>query len=812
MSDRESARSSRGRLIGLIRKLLRATVVLGALAAGLLLGVAIGLSGIDTPGHSFYVTDRMGRFLGEIGDADRDKLGYWPLERVPDRVAAATIALEDRRFHSHPGVDPLAILRAARQNGRSGRRISGASTLAMQVVRMQHPGPRSYPRKTVESLAAVAMTLRHGRDAVLRQYLTLAPYGNGVHGIAHAARCYFDKPVEDLSWAEIVFLSAVPQAPGRMNLLTRKGREDAIARGMRSLDRLRALGVIADDEFAMAARQLGEMRVAARRMRPDSTIHALEAIEADLAHIPDTTPVDPMIRTAIDLDVQSDLADLCYETVRDSESLGVGNTAAIVLERDTARIVAYIGSAGYFDHRRSGAIDYARVRRSSGSTLKPFLYALAYELDTINPGTILDDIVRGPGGISNSDEAYLGPLLPRTALANSRNVPAAELLGRVGLHRTMGFLRELSLNDPRHTAEYYGMGLAIGGLPVTLSNLVRACTVIACDGILKDPSFRAADLPSTGKRIVSSQTARLLTQHLADAQARLPTFPLMGTLDYPFPVAVKTGTSSAYRDSWTVAWSPDYIVGVWMGRPDGKPMQRVSGALGAAKLVRSIVLRLQDPDRARRGFDLPDGCVKVPICRISGKRATDCCTSVIDEWFREGQAPVDECRIHTRIAIDVRNGRRATAQTPARAIELRTYADLPGRYAHWAKSVGIPAVPDEFSILGEGISTALPQMAPAETLDSGPMDREIRIQIQSPADGMRVVSDPETPGAMATIGLIAVVEPRVPEIVWRVDGVEAARCRYPYSARWRITPGEHRIEAGLPDRRIVSNTVKIEVR
>lgn len=777
------------------------------------MGLAIALSEFDAPVHSFFVVDHRGRFLGEIGDAGNDRLGYWPLDRVPERVAAATIALEDRRFYRHPGIDPIAIVRALIQNTRRGERVSGASTIAMQIVRMQHPGTRSYLRKSVESFAAIAMTLRNGRNDVLRQYLTLVPYGNGIHGIAHAARCYFDKPVDDLSWAEIVFLCAIPQAPGRMNPHTAAGRRDAIDRGMRSLERLTRLGVIQADDRALAERQLHEIRVLPRRMRPDATIHVIEAIEREIqSGIGPSRVGMPMIRCALDLEQQREIAEICRVAVRDSEDVGVGNTAAIVVACDTTEILAYVGSTGYFDHRRSGAIDYARVLRSSGSTLKPFLYALAYELDVVTPGTILDDIIRGPGGISNSDESYLGPLLPRTALANSRNVPAAELLGRVGLHRTMGFLRELDLNDDRHTAEYYGMGLAIGGLPVSLSNLVRAFTVIACDGRLSDPVWDARSTPAPGKRIISPQTARLVTHHLADAQARLPTFPRMGTLEYPFPVAVKTGTSSAYRDSWAVAWSHDLIVAAWMGRPDGKPMQRVSGSMGAARLVREIMLNVQDPIDGNRGFEYPDACERVSICRLSGKRASPGCTSVLDEWFRVGQAPVEVCALHHQIAVDVRNGQRATTLTPANLIELRTFTDLPARYANWAKQAGIPQLPDSYSILTEGTSERKNVGLTPVSGVLGSFTGDVAIRIQSPADGMNVVIDPETPAALNTIGLIAVVEPRVPEIVWWVDGSEVARSVYPYSARWRVSPGVHRIEAGLPDRRTDAESVTVTIR
>src|SRR5262245_19791311 len=187
------------------------------------------------PAPTPLLLDRHGEFLAQVAAPDGRGYGYWPVEDLPPRVVAAALSLEDRRFWSHPGVDPVAILRALWQNLASGERVSGASTLAMQVARMQDPGPRTYYRKAREAVTALFLTVRYGREAVLSQYLRLVPYGNDVHGIAYAARLYFDKPVADLSWAEIAFLAAIPQAPSRMNPLSPRQRDFAIARGHRIL-------------------------------------------------------------------------------------------------------------------------------------------------------------------------------------------------------------------------------------------------------------------------------------------------------------------------------------------------------------------------------------------------------------------------------------------------------------------------------------------------------------------------------------------------------------------------------------------------
>jgi penicillin-binding protein 1C len=219
----------------------------------LVLGWTIARSRLQSPEPTYLLRDRHDRFLGEVGPTVDSEYGYWPTGPLPPRVVAATLAVEDRRFWRHPGVDPIAVARAIRQNVQSRRRISGASTIAMQVARMQYPGRRTYLRKVTEAVTALLITARHGREGVLGQYLRLVSYGNRIHGIAYAARRYFDKPVEDLSWAETAFLAAIPQAPARMNPWSPTGRERAVRRGTEILALLRAQGALGAGEYALAS-------------------------------------------------------------------------------------------------------------------------------------------------------------------------------------------------------------------------------------------------------------------------------------------------------------------------------------------------------------------------------------------------------------------------------------------------------------------------------------------------------------------------------------------------------------------------------
>ena len=775
-------------------------LLLAPLAAALF-GLAWWLSQLESPQPSFLLRDRQGRFLGEVARQEGDEFGYWPLEAVPKRVAAATIAIEDRRFDRHQGIDPLAVARALRDNLRSGRRVSGASTLAMQVARMQHPGGRSYWRKALEAASAQLMTLRHGKQAVLAHYLRIVPYGNRIHGIAYAARRYFDKPVEDLSWAETAFLTAIPQAPARTNPFTPSGRARAVARGTAILDRLRESGVLSAEEHELARQQIARLRVPPAGERPREALHAVLRLEELLrAAAREGRAPSGIVRTTIDLELQGEAADAVLLAQRTWEREGAGNAALVVLERGTNEVRAWVGSAEYFDERHAGAIDYARVPRSPGSALKPFVYALALERGTITPATVLDDIERGPGGIGNADDAFLGPLVPRLALGNSRNVPAVAVLERVGLDEAYGLFRDLGLHEGREPARRYGLGLTIGGLPVTLEALVRSYAVLANDGRFEELRLWEGQALPEPRRLVSEGTARQLTLFLADPLARLPAFDRLGALEYPFPVAVKTGTSSRFRDAWAVAYSKRFIVGAWVGDPDFRPMNRLTGYRSAAALVQKVLLALHPGEAGGLDdvpFPPPRDAHLVRICPLTGMRASEACDRVLGEWFRPGEEPLDPCPAHVRVAVDARTGRPATRRTPRPFVKLRTFVDLPPRYANWAASAGLPRPPEP-----EG-PAVLARFVP---------DEIVRLSIRSPEQGLRVLRDPETPPEQSTLALRAIADPPVAQLVWYVDGAPYRVADYPYTVRWALAAGEHVFQARLADGRTASRPVHVLVQ
>lgn len=275
--------------------------------------------------------------------------------------------------------------------------------------------------------------------------------------------------------------------------------------------------------------------------------------------------------------------------------------------------------------------------------------------------------------------------------------------------------------------------------------------------------------------------------------ARLPTFPRLGLSEYPFPVAVKTGTSPDYRDSWTVAWSEQWLVAAWVGHPDYRPMQSLSGYRAAGELVHRVLTGLHEDELdglADHPFRLPDSVEKVRVCPLTGKHATEACDGVVDEYFLPGTEPVDDCDAHVRVTVDARTGAPATVDTPEAQTVTRTFLDLPPRYAAWQAREGL---------------LPLPTRTPVGSLT----DATVALTITQPQDGTQHLADPESPGGTSTVPFEVTVDPAVEQVVWYVDGEPVQVVEPPYSWRWPLQPGEHVIEVGLPFTEARSAPVRI---
>jgi penicillin-binding protein 1C len=754
------------------------------------------------PRPSRLLVDRHGLPLAEL-PGEGDGLGYWELPAVlPPRLVAATLQAEDQRYYSHGGVELRSVLRALWQDLRARRVVSGASTIAMQVARLQHRERRTPLHKLREMTEAALLVSQHGHEAVLRRYLELAPYGHRVRGAERAARLYFDRPVEDLSWAQAAFLAALPQRPGRMDPFDPKGLQRALARMRRVLRGLRDAGVLSQVEFTQASQ--GELSLSKAPRRRPETLHAVLAAakETEGPQGP-FAPADAghVVHTSLDLELQGEAARALAVGVAAVASRGAGNGALLALDPRTGEVLAHVGSADWFSDETRGAIDYARTRRSPGSALKPFLYGLALAQGKATAATELPDLpldLSGEGGrAENVDHTFFGPVLLREALGNSRNLPAMRVVQSVGVESALRLFEQGGVQGVSWEPGRYGLGLALGNLHVTLEELARLYAALARGGSavaltrrLQEPAelyaARTAAARTEPARLLPRDAALLIDHVLSDPLARRPTFPAGGPLDFDGAVAVKTGTSQGHRDAWAVAFDEQLVVAVWVGNHDWRRTDGLTGASAAAPIVRRVFEAAQAlrpalrPASPRTTWRLPDEFQTRTICSLSGKLAARGCPHTREEVFAPGTEPHEECRFHRPVRVDVRNGLRAGPGCPARFVMQRPLLDLPDDYRAWARAARLELAPQAESRLCAGTE---------------PREGPPRLVITSPRARGRILRDPEVPQALSTLLLAARVEPADEEILWLVDGASIARVGAPHEARWRLESGTHVIRA-----------------
>lgn len=677
---------------------------------------------LDRTRHaSATITDRHGEVLYESLAQSGARAEWLTADRLPPHVVAATLAAEDRRFRLHPGVDPIAVARAMVHNLKAMRVIEGGSTITQQVAKLLlRSKSRSLKEKAREAILAARLEHRYTKKEILALYLNLAPYGNRIHGVARASRAYFGCAPEQLTAAQAAFLASLPQRPSAFNPL--RDPQAARARQQRILARMH----VPPEERQRAQRE--ELRFTPSE-QPVLAMHFVERFGKESG------------RTTLDARLQRTILGIISAQRAKLLEHGAHSVAVAVLHNPTGEWLAWEGSGDYFGADFGGAIDGVITPRQPGSALKPFTYALAFETGR-NPATVLADVPShfptGEEGVvytpRNYDGRHRGPLRVRAALAGSENVPAVALLHQVGPESFLRLLRNCGFTGLDHTAGYYGLGLTLGNAEVTLEQLIRAYAVFARGGV-----------PVGGRgQLVSRRTAFWITDILSDPDAREYAFGSGGSLDFPFPVAVKTGTSQAYRDNWTIGYTRDVTVGVWVGNFDREPLRGSSGVTGAAPIFNAVMLAAVKHVRGALPIGdttpvvaPPPDVEEVEICALSGARPSTYCPAMRKEWLPADE-PARFCSWHHDGAID-----------------------WPAEYRAWAKAT---------------------QAEPPRPSTS----HASAFRIANPPDGATYLIDPTLRMEYQTLRLRADAASRVS---WRVNDRPIA------TTEWALVPGRHTITA-----------------
>ena len=532
---------------------------------------------------SALALDRQGRILRAFTAPP----GVWRLPAQTGDVDPLYLqmlrAYEDQRFDAHPGVDPLATVRALGQWVRQGRVVSGASTLTMQVARLLEPHQRDLIGKLGEMLRALQLERRYAKDEILGFYLTLAPFGGNLEGVRAASLAWFGKEPTRLTAAEAALLVILPQAPSRL----RPDRFPDRARAARDkvLTRMGQLGVLTKQQVEEARQESLPARL---RSLPFLAPHLADRMRT-------ARPAATLHPTFVDRSLQQTLETLArqqHSTLESDSSLAI----LVVAHRDR-RVLAYIGASDFHDPRRAGQVDMVQAVRSPGSTLKPLVYGLGFDDLLIHPETLIEDAPTRFGDYSptNFRNTYAGQLTVREALQQSLNIPAVAVLDQVGPARVATRLREVGL--PLHWSAAHprpGLPLVLGGVGMTLEELVTLYAGFANGGVVAPLRFGPTDPDPPGQRLLSDTACWYLGDILRHGP--LPQNVIgPASAAQPRVIAHKTGTSYGFRDAWALGFDADYTVGVWVGRPDGSPSPGHYGRNTAAPLLFRVFDLLPEP-------------------------------------------------------------------------------------------------------------------------------------------------------------------------------------------------------------------------
>lgn len=753
---------------------------------------------------SIRITDRHGALLYEMLPGGEGRRQYVSLDQVPLALQQAAVGTEDSSFYQNPGIDLIGIVRAVWINLTGGETISGGSTITQQVARTLLLSPderfeRTYRRKIREAVLAWQLTQRYSKDEILELYLNQTYYGGLAYGVEAAAQTYFGKPVSELDLAESALIAGLAQAPGLYNPFT--DPDAAKERQKVVLALMVRHGMITAAQQALAE---AEPLLYTSTPYPIEAPHFVMMVVADLdQQLPAEVLQSPQgitIRTTLDLEWQHQAEEIARRQLdrlnnppAGEVSHNVSGAALVALDPATGEVLALMGSPDYFDASISGAVNMALSPVQPGSALKPVIYSAALDparVDCWTAATMILDVRTAfsthsgePYAPANYDNTFHGPVLVRDALGSSLNIPAVAALDHAGLEEVFRLSRELGITTFTDPLEY-DLSLALGGGAVRLIELTAAYGAFANGGYRVTPvtilevtgvSGETLWTPAAPQRprVLDERLAWLITDILSDDNARSIGFGLNSWLQLDRPAAAKTGTTTDFHDNWTLGYTPDLVVGVWVGNASHEPMRDVSGISGAGPVWHQF-MRTALAGAPERDFLRPDGLAQVQVCSLSGMLPSDACPYTKFEWFIQGTAPTQVDTLYHRISLDAATGKLADETTPPEQRIEKLVLDLPLPAVPWARLQGLALFSDYLERADGTITLVITSPDP---------NAVFHLAADVPLTGQSLQVSAEAPAGLKGVRLL-------------LDGQELARFEAPpFQVWWQLEIGDHEVWA-----------------
>lgn len=634
---------------------------------------------------SLVVYDRNGVMLNTFRTSD----GMWRIRTRPEEIPAGLKQIvlwkEDRYFYLHPGINPFSALRAFAQNIAAGRRVSGASTITMQVARMMEPKQRSYGNKILEVFRAFQLEWRYSKEEILALYLSMIPLGGNIEGLQTGAMMYYRTPLQRLNIAQTLDLILIPNDP---NGLRPDRNSDLLFRKRSAMARqLLISGILSDQDIAVAdSSRSAAVRTALPKLAPHFSLVLKQLF-----------PKEDQITGSLDLTTQRAAERLLKNHMRSWKQRGVNNGAVMIIDNATSEVTAYVGSENFADTAHGSQVDAVRAVRSPGSTLKPFLYAMRMDGGTLTPKSRLTDVPFDNEGYvaENFDRSFSGMVYADAALRRSLNVPMVYLLRESGMEDLLHLLNAAGITSLQTQQTRLGLSMILGGCGVTLEELTRAFTIFPSGGVFRMPSYRRHDSRNSAVRsnVISPSSAYMVTEILSGIDR--PDLPNNFESSKNLPtVAFKTGTSYGKRDAWCIGYSSRYTVGVWIGNVTNKGNPELKGSTSATPLLIDLfnsISRPSDRSNTKMILPVPDDIGIREVCAVSGKIPTDLCGERIDDLYSRTHSLNTLCDVHKEYKVSLNGSIQYCGSClPSADYSVRIYEELPPVVVNFLKRSGRP--------------------------------------------------------------------------------------------------------------------------